>query len=358
MQREYAGRRYQAHYVYDAFQRRIAKYVQSARYDEAGVLQDKAGELHYFVWDGDVLQQEIRFTQHLPGFPAPNPRPRPASTGWDGAASAHAAYALDEGLGECSTYIYEADSFVPMARVVSQHEQEEFASPSVYLQPVPAWRSARAQVEDPSPQDGHCQAQEEWRCRQMQMQRETRAAREAGKDRQLYYHCDHIGAPLELLDSDGDALWSARRLTWGKLHETQDKHANQPLRFQGQYYDAESGLHYNRYRYYDPEVGRFVSQDPIGLLGGENFYLFAPNAISWSDPLGLKPCINRREALNKAKELAGIPRSQQPRSQWVVGDDVTRQGMKNYKYTKNPTHFGRFYEFVDARGHVKVVVEQ
>jgi len=59
------------------------------------------------------------------------------------------------------------------------------------------------------------------------------------------------------------------------------------LRFQGQYYDYETGLHYNRFRYYDPDVGRFVSQDPIGLAGGTNIYQYAPNPLMWIDPLGL-----------------------------------------------------------------------
>ncbi|WP_435274561.1 RHS repeat-associated core domain-containing protein [Psychrobium sp. nBUS_13] len=62
---------------------------------------------------------------------------------------------------------------------------------------------------------------------------------------------------------------------------------NQNLRFQGQYFDEETGLHYNRFRYYDPDVGRFVSQDPIGLLGGENSYVYGPNPTYWVDPLGL-----------------------------------------------------------------------
>ena len=61
----------------------------------------------------------------------------------------------------------------------------------------------------------------------------------------------------------------------------------QNLRFQGQYFDEETGLHYNRFRYYDPDCGRFVSQDPIGLLGGQNSYQYAPNPIGWIDPLGL-----------------------------------------------------------------------
>ncbi|MDI6457774.1 RHS repeat-associated core domain-containing protein [Cronobacter muytjensii] len=62
----------------------------------------------------------------------------------------------------------------------------------------------------------------------------------------------------------------------------------QPLRYQGQYFDAETGLHYNRVRYYDPDAGRFISQDPIGLAGGINLYQYAPNPLVWVDPLGLK----------------------------------------------------------------------
>ena len=63
--------------------------------------------------------------------------------------------------------------------------------------------------------------------------------------------------------------------------------AYQPFRLQNQYANCETGLHYNLMRYYEPEAGRFVNQDPIGLLGGENLYQFAPNMQSWIDPLGL-----------------------------------------------------------------------
>ncbi len=59
------------------------------------------------------------------------------------------------------------------------------------------------------------------------------------------------------------------------------------IRFQGQYFDEETGLHYNRYRYYSPYVGRFISKDPIGLLGGYNRYQYDPSAVGWIDPLGL-----------------------------------------------------------------------
>ncbi|EPP0275528.1 RHS repeat-associated core domain-containing protein, partial [Salmonella enterica subsp. enterica] len=62
---------------------------------------------------------------------------------------------------------------------------------------------------------------------------------------------------------------------------------HQPLRLPGQYFDDETGLHYNLFRYYAPECGRFVSQDPIGLNGGINLYQYAPNPLSWIDPWGL-----------------------------------------------------------------------
>lgn len=62
---------------------------------------------------------------------------------------------------------------------------------------------------------------------------------------------------------------------------------HQPLRYAGQYADGETGLHYNLFRYYDPQVGRFTVQDPIGLYGGWNLYQYAPNPLGWVDPLGL-----------------------------------------------------------------------
>ncbi|WP_242600500.1 RHS repeat-associated core domain-containing protein, partial [Erwinia billingiae] len=64
----------------------------------------------------------------------------------------------------------------------------------------------------------------------------------------------------------------------------------QNLRFQGQYLDRETGLHYNLFRYYDPVGGRFTQPDPIGLMGGLNEYAYAPNPLNWVDPLGLSPC--------------------------------------------------------------------
>ena len=63
-----------------------------------------------------------------------------------------------------------------------------------------------------------------------------------------------------------------------------------PLRFQGQYFDQETGLHYNRHRYYNPNTGHFLTPDPIKLAGGLNNYQYVPNPTGWVDPLGLNNC--------------------------------------------------------------------
>ncbi|WP_240650716.1 RHS repeat-associated core domain-containing protein [Variovorax guangxiensis] len=65
------------------------------------------------------------------------------------------------------------------------------------------------------------------------------------------------------------------------------------------YWDEETGLHYNRYRYYDPLSGRFVSGDPIKLSGGFNLHLFAPSPIGWVDPLGLQAGKRRKHPESK-----------------------------------------------------------
>ncbi|WP_110187879.1 RHS repeat-associated core domain-containing protein [Pokkaliibacter plantistimulans] len=101
-----------------------------------------------------------------------------------------------------------------------------------------------------------------------------------------YYQLDHLGTPLSLTDSFGHVVWQASYSAFGEAQISIEQVRN-PLRFQGQYFDDESGLHYNRYRYYDPHTGRYISQDPIGLLGGLNPYRYAPNPVNWVDPLGL-----------------------------------------------------------------------
>ncbi|OAI16839.1 hypothetical protein BJL95_02405 [Methylomonas sp. LWB] len=90
-----------------------------------------------------------------------------------------------------------------------------------------------------------------------------------------------------MTDSTGKIVWSARYRAYGNLALADVEAIDNPLRFQGQYYDAETGLHYNLNRYYDPNAGRFIHQDPIGLEGGTNVYRYAPNPLNWVDPLGL-----------------------------------------------------------------------
>lgn len=84
-------------------------------------------------------------------------------------------------------------------------------------------------------------------------------------------------------------VWRAYYKAWGALEALAPREIEQNLRFQGQYYDAETGLHYNTFRCYDPVVGRFTTQDPIGSLGGDNLYQYAYNPLVWVDPLGLSP---------------------------------------------------------------------
>ena len=113
---------------------------------------------------------------------------------------------------------------------------------------------------------------------------------EDGENRQQthYFHCDQIGIPREMTDRDGRLLWFGDYDGWGRLDgETNITGAHQPFRLQNQYFDEETGLHYNFYRYYEPNAGRFINQDPIGLWGGFNVYQFAPNAQGWVDWLGL-----------------------------------------------------------------------
>ncbi|ELB2183777.1 RHS domain-containing protein [Vibrio parahaemolyticus] len=100
-----------------------------------------------------------------------------------------------------------------------------------------------------------------------------------------WYQCDQVGKPERLIDCEGNVVWSASYDAHGFAHVHIENVAN-PLRFQGQYFDQETDLHYNLARYYDPKLGRFIQQDPISIAGGINHYQYAVNPIQWIDPTG------------------------------------------------------------------------
>ncbi|NOY15603.1 MAG: hypothetical protein GXP23_01485 [Gammaproteobacteria bacterium] len=110
----------------------------------------------------------------------------------------------------------------------------------------------------------------------------------------LYYvHNDPLGTPQALTNEAGTVVWTAQYDPFGKatVNEDPDNDGNTVTlnaRLPGQYYDKETGLHYNYLRYYDPNIGRYLTSDPIGLEGGLNLYLYAyANPVSWMDPSGL-----------------------------------------------------------------------
>ena len=106
-----------------------------------------------------------------------------------------------------------------------------------------------------------------------------------------YYHCDHLGTPLALTDQQGQIVWAARYDPWGNIEEEFNPHdIEQNIRLLGQHHDRETGLYYNRHRYYDPKLGSYINQDPIGTLGGANVYAYVRNPMKMVDPVGLASC--------------------------------------------------------------------
>ncbi|WP_231879551.1 RHS repeat-associated core domain-containing protein [Methylomonas koyamae] len=102
-----------------------------------------------------------------------------------------------------------------------------------------------------------------------------------------YFHNHPLGVPLKASNAAGQTVWAAQLQPFG-LMQTTTNAISQNLRFPGQYFDAESGLHYNMARYYSPELGRYLQSDPIGLAGGINSYSYVRNSpLRYIDPFGL-----------------------------------------------------------------------
>ncbi|MEU9010992.1 putative T7SS-secreted protein [Streptomyces sp. NPDC048479] len=100
---------------------------------------------------------------------------------------------------------------------------------------------------------------------------------------------DLVGSPTELIDEQGEIAWHSRTTLWGNTTWASSSKSYTPLRFPGQYFDPETGLHYNHRRYYDPESARYLSVDPLGLAPAPNPTTYVHNPHTRSDSLGLAP---------------------------------------------------------------------
>ncbi|RMC90818.1 sugar-binding protein [Aquitalea palustris] len=241
------------------------------RYDSRGNLIEKRvnGSLTQLEWDG--YNRLSRLT--APGGDSTEYRYDPLGRriaklsqgkttlyGWDGDV-----LAFETQDDVAVHYLFEPGSFIPLAQVHTD---------AIQGVKVPAWNQYNPYDPERDPL--------------LQAGPEPSAPRAV-----YYYHADHLGTPQALTDAQGQLALEMDYQAWGEAREVIAEAAasagiRNPFRFQGQYHDDESGLHYNRYRYYDPEIGRFISRDPIGLLGGINIHSYAPNPVEWVDPLGLE----------------------------------------------------------------------
>ena len=141
-----------------------------------------------------------------------------------------------------------------------------------------------------------------------------------------------------MTDKDGNLLWFGDYDGWGRLNgKTNITGAHQPFRLQNQYCDTETGLHYNFFRYYEPDAGRFVNQDPIGLEGGFNFYQFAPNIQEWLDPLGLikKVKLGRSKKIRIRKIVEAARKEKNPK-QFKNKDGILPTGCSYTEHDYEP----------------------
>jgi RHS repeat-associated protein len=112
-------------------------------------------------------------------------------------------------------------------------------------------------------------------------------AAEPSMGRAFFVLTDQVGAPLRVEDEQGHEVWRARMQPFGRVEVEAGSAIELSLRFPGHLHDPETGLHHNRFRYYDPRLGRYLQPDPMGVMGGLNVYQYCPSPSSTVDLDGL-----------------------------------------------------------------------
>ena len=271
-------------YTYDALGRRLKKTSQTSSGHGAEVEHTSS----YFGWDGDRLvhteqidpqtpeQRQITHTVYEPGSFTPLVQ---LSTRGKEQTKQHALMLAvqgdDDGDDEVNAQMAQMLAALPqdmrhlLDRSIRQAAREGMPEHILALMPDQGQNALRS-----------AQILREQLGKQEQSQRTEITVR--------HYHCDHLGTPLALTDESNQIVWAARLDPWGNVQEEfNPQHISQPFRLPGQHHDKDTGLYYNRHRYYDPSIGSYVNQDPIGLRGSRNQYSYPLSPYRKIDPLGL-----------------------------------------------------------------------
>ncbi|WP_448867706.1 RHS element core protein [Escherichia coli] len=241
-----------------------------------------------------------RRERDLTGWMSLSRKPEETWYGWDG-----------DGLTTVQTQqtriqtVYQPGSFTPLLRIETENGEQAKArhrSLAEVLQEdtgvtLPAELAVMlGRLERELRQGSVSEESQQWlaQCGLTAEQMAAQLEAEYIPERKLHlYHCDHRGLPLALISPEGKTAWQGEYDEWGNLlGEESAQHLQQSLRLPGQQYDEESGLYYNRNRYYDPLQGRYITQDPIGLRGEWNLYKYPLNPVRFIDSLGLKFHVN------------------------------------------------------------------
>jgi RHS repeat-associated protein len=292
-------------YRYDAFGRRLVKYSMPAN-SAAGDL----GETDYFGWDGDRLIHTERFN-------SANVRDN------DGAAQPEIIHT-----------IYEPGSFTPLIQLRRASKAPLDLGEQLLANTSPgvvqdALRSALADIKALNaslPQNiaylSMSKDVQAFMREQLQDYEQTVSAqrKEAAQKVEIrHYLCDHLGTPNALIREDSRLDWAVQLDAWGNVraeHNPGDLY--QPIRLPGQHADGDTGLYYNRHRYYESDIGGYINQDPIGLSGGINLSAYAKNPSQYTDPMGLANSGINQEIATRARQ-----RAQATQEAGIIGNDAS-----------------------------------
>ncbi|MBM5587525.1 RHS repeat-associated core domain-containing protein [Burkholderia pseudomallei] len=227
-------------YGYDVFHRRVRKIVFT---EPAGSANPMASHISHFFWDSDALLTE---------------------------------YVTDRGKVAALDSV---DNGITSPRLVQRNRDSKDAGPLFQRGRAYEWVYYPGTFRPLAA--AHCDWPKSKAPTQMKDQSPT------ALEVVFFYQNDQNGAPVRMLGADGEVVWETNYSATGCAECFESEHVKQPIRLQGQYFDQESGLHYNRHRYFDSHIISFICQDPIRLHGGTNIYRYFPNTLHWIDPLGL-----------------------------------------------------------------------